>query len=101
MPLDPAPVYFPGNCAVWHERATAQLTAGCDARDMLGPDLQNKIVLRGERYTAVVIGPGQENYPQLLDQICPDETHQGRTDLFRYLTDLLPCLLEGWSTAHV
>ena len=34
--------------------------AKCDAYLATGADLQTKTVLRGERYTAVFIGPGEE-----------------------------------------
>jgi hypothetical protein len=41
----------------------------CDAYNSLGQDLQNKSVFRGERYTAVFIGPGGRNYLRLVNQI--------------------------------
>ena len=34
----------------------------CDAQKALGPDLLNKSVFRGARYTAVFIGPGGQSY---------------------------------------
>lgn len=68
----------------------------CDARGSLGADLQNKSVLRGEKYTAIFIGPGGRTYPSLVSQVnATDEMKVYRRDLLRYLTDAYAMLVGG------
>ncbi len=68
----------------------------CDARESLGADLQNKSVLRGEKYTAIFIGPGGRTYPSLVSQVdLTDEMKVYRRDLLRYLTDAYAMLVGG------
>jgi hypothetical protein len=68
----------------------------CDAYNSLGQDLQNKSVFRGERYTAVFIGPGGRNYLRLVNQIySAKELNTYRNELMKYLTDSYAMLVGG------
>lgn len=65
----------------------------CDAQQALGPDLLNKSVFRGARYTAVLIGPGGQSY------LLRSDAAAGMTEyvaaLNAYLTDAYAILLSG------
>ncbi len=68
----------------------------CDAAVSLGADLQNKSVLRGEKYTAIFIGPGGKSYLSIVGQIhSADELRAYRSDLLRHLTDSYAMLVGG------
>ncbi|HHX45500.1 MAG TPA: hypothetical protein GX714_16160 [Chloroflexi bacterium] len=45
-----------------YARSKVDFHAVCDAQEALGPDLLNKSVFRGARYSAVFIGPGGRSY---------------------------------------
>jgi hypothetical protein len=63
----------------------------CDAQDALEPDLLNKNVLRGTRYTAALIGPGGGGYPVWGGADMAD--YYGAVNAF--LTDAYAMLLTG------
>ncbi len=68
----------------------------CAASAAAGPDLLNKTILRGWRYTAVFTGPGGETFPIRL----PWENHaQGQMELIRrtneFMIDAYAMLLTG------
>lgn len=66
----------------------------CDGLETLGPDWQAKSVLRGDRYTAVFIGPGGEDYQTGLLPLLKEAPEFGG-DLLMYLTDALAMLVAG------
>lgn len=72
-----------------YARAKVDFNEVCPAFAALGPDLQNKGVNRGNRYTAVFIGPGGVNY-LLRSQPGAYVGH-----LNTYLTDAFADLLSG------
>jgi hypothetical protein len=68
----------------------------CPAYEALGPDLQNKSVLRGERFTAVFIGPGGPDFRSLAYAGDPPETSRYYFRcLNHYLVDVYALLLLG------
>ena len=63
---------------------------------LLQNGLQNKSVLRGEKYTAIFIGPGGRTYPSMVSPVDPtDEMRVHRRYLLRHLTDAYAMLVGG------
>lgn len=68
----------------------------CEAYNSLGKDLQNKSVFRGDKYTAVFIGPGGMNYLSMIDlSNKSDIPGSFRNELMKYLTDSYAMLAGG------
>jgi hypothetical protein len=68
----------------------------CDVYDAIGPDYLNKTVLRGERYTAVFIGPGGNSFRSLIHPRNGSEVSKRYTrHLNRYLVDAYAMLIKG------
>jgi hypothetical protein len=68
----------------------------CEAYERLGADYLNKTVLRGERYTAVFIGPRGIRFPSLTQPMNASETsRQYARHLNRYLVDAYAMLIKG------
>lgn len=68
----------------------------CDAYNSFGKDLQNKSIFRGEKYTAVFVGPGVKNYISLVKQIYSEkELSTYKNELMKYLTDSYAMLAGG------
>ena len=65
----------------------------CDAQKAMGPDLLNKSVFRGARYTAVFIGPGRQSY--LLRPDAAGDSPGYVAALNAHLTDAYAALLAG------
>jgi len=68
----------------------------CDVYDAIGPDYLNKTVLQGNRYTAVFIGPGGNNFHSLTYVLNASEASKRYTGhLNRYLVDTYAMLVSG------
>jgi hypothetical protein len=68
----------------------------CDVYDAIGPDYLNKTILRGERYTAVFIGPGGNNFRSLNNPMSASEASKRYArHLNRYLVDAYAMLVNG------
>ncbi len=67
----------------------------CAARQALGPDLQNKNVLRGEQFTAVFIGPGGPSYLLHANQASSPGDAETLRQLNLFLTDAYAQLVSG------
>ncbi|MDP2872010.1 MAG: hypothetical protein Q8P31_05660 [Bacillota bacterium] len=79
-----------------YARSKVDFDEVCAAREALGPDLQNKSVLRGGRFTAVFIGPGGTSFRSLAfygDP--PDESRRYLASVNRHLVDAYALLLQG------
>lgn len=76
-----------------YARSKVDFYAVCDAQEALGPDLLNKNVFHGERYSAVFIGPGGPSYLLRPDAAgdCPGYV----AALNAHLTDAYAALLAG------
>ncbi len=83
---------YPGRYA----RAKVDFDELCDAYHALGPDFLNKTVLQGERYIAVFIGPGGDNFESLLYGKDPSDMNRRYiASLNHYLPDLYAGLVAG------
>lgn len=68
----------------------------CDAYEAAGQDYLNKTVLQGERFTAVFIGPGGNNFASMIQEIdASDQSKNYTRHLRRYLVDAFARLLLG------
>ncbi|MGE5223566.1 MAG: hypothetical protein ACM3PY_14105 [Omnitrophica WOR_2 bacterium] len=67
----------------------------CEAAHLLEPDLHNKGMERGLRYTAFLIGPGGSGYYLKPSEIAGLEKREYIFVLDRFLTDAYPLLLTG------
>ncbi len=68
----------------------------CEAYAALGQDLQNKTVLRGTRYTAVLIGPGGASYQiSSSDTVSSGVTADYVWQINVFLTDAYAMLIAG------
>ncbi len=68
----------------------------CDLSNSIGEHLFNKTILVGEKYTAVFIGPGGNNYSHLFSSLYSLEGSRNYIDnVLRYLTDSYAMLLES------
>lgn len=66
----------------------------CPAWAALGPELQSKLTLAGERYTAVFIGPGGHSFLTATNAVAAEQRSY-RRQLLRFLTDSYGDLLAG------
>ncbi|MFZ5815993.1 MAG: hypothetical protein ACOY93_11890 [Bacillota bacterium] len=91
-----------------YARSKVDFNEVCAAYDALGPDLQNKGVHRGSRYTAVFIGPGGVSYLLRPPAAGTSPAEPGYTrQLNAFLTDAFAELISGkaehpalWSAAE-
>jgi hypothetical protein len=82
---------YPGKYA----RSKVDFDEICDIYDAIGPDYLNKTVLRGERYTAVFIGPQGNNFASLAYAGSSDLNRDYVAHLNRYLVDAYAMLVTG------
>lgn len=75
-----------------YARAKVDFDQVCPQLEALGPDLQNKTVLRGERYTAVFIGTGGNAFSSFISLTGPQDFSQA---MVQYITDALASCAAG------
>ncbi len=68
----------------------------CDLYNSIGKHLFNKTILVGEKYTAVFIGPGGNNYSHIFRSLYSSKESRNYIDnLLKYITGSYAMLLEG------
>ena len=79
-----------------YARSKVDFDEVCPAYEALGPDFLNKALSQGERYTAVFIGPGGDNFSSLLYGSHPSDLQRSyASHLSRYLVDAYADLVAG------
>jgi hypothetical protein len=77
-----------------YARSKVDFEQNCEAAAAAGPDLLNKTILRGDRYTAVFTGPGGETFP--IQPACSAPGQAGYIwQINHFLTDAFALLLSG------
>jgi len=81
-----------------YERSKVDFNQACGTYHSFGNDLQNKSVLRGENFTSVTIGFGENNYPSFLFRATGNGNKDSSTFFEKLaigLTDIIPLLIKG------